>query len=106
MRIAEKINMLRRLQRQADDIRTELGISQPAEIIYKADLHTIGDETVVVEADGFGGARTRIVEGNYPIDYYTKFENAFATEDEAVATAEAILEGEIDTSPTPNAELD
>lgn len=97
MRVGNEINKLRRLQRQADSIRTKLNISPPGAVVYKADLDIIGDESVVVEADGFGGAVTKIVEGNYPIDYYTKFESAFVTEDKAVARAEAIVEGEIIT---------
>ncbi|MGO8700694.1 MAG: hypothetical protein ACLQVY_23640 [Limisphaerales bacterium] len=43
---------------------------------------------MVVEADGFGGATTRIVEGNYPVDYTTKFEISYPTESEAETAAE------------------
>ena len=106
MRVGNEINKLRRFQRQADSIRTKLSISPPGAVIYKADLDVIGDETVVVEADGFGGAATKVVEGNYPIDYCTKFESAFATEDEAVTTAEAIVEGEIRAPSTIGREED
>lgn len=95
MRELNNVNKLRHLQKQVDNIRTELGFSQPREVIFKADLDVIGDEKVIVKADGFGSATTLIVEGNYPIDYYTKFEREFATEDEASIAAEAIVEGEI-----------
>ena len=47
---------------------------------------------IVVEADGIGGAKLLVVEGNYPIDYLTKSERAFATEDAACEAAEKLLE--------------
>ena len=100
------INKLRCLQRQADDIRAKLSISSPAEVTYKADLDVIGDETLIVEANGFGGAVTKIVKGNYPIDYYTKFEKAFETEDEAIAAAEAIVEREVNIPSAHSPEQD
>jgi hypothetical protein len=45
----------------------------------------------VVEADGFGGATTRVVEGNYSVDYAIKFEQFFPTEGEAEAAAEVLV---------------
>jgi hypothetical protein len=45
---------------------------------------------IVVEADGFGGATTMVVEGNFPIDFMTKVERVFATEQEAEEAAEQI----------------
>ena len=90
MRTGQKLNKLRRLQRDADAIRQELGISSCGEITYQAELDVTSDDTVLVEADGFGGAMTRIVEGNYPVDYSTKFEKFFQSESEAEAAAEEI----------------
>lgn len=98
MRKGNMLNKLRSVQREADDIRAKLSISSPAEVIYKAELDLTGDETLLVEANGFGGALTKIVKGNYPIDYYTKFEEMFERESEAVAAAESILERELNTT--------
>jgi hypothetical protein len=91
MNETEKLAELRRLQTKADSIRRELGISSPGEILYRADLDMISDAIVLVEADGFGGATTRIVEGNYPLDHCTKFEKFFPTESEADMAAEQIV---------------
>ena len=65
-------------------------MSQPGEILYQASRDCIGNDLIIVEANGFGGATTSIVEGNYPIDYYTKFEKSFATEQEAELAAEQL----------------
>jgi len=85
---AEKLQELKALQARIDAIRRELGISAPGEVIYEADLDAISDDTVLVEADGFGGATTSIVRGNYPIDYTTKFQKSFPTEAEAEEAAD------------------
>ena len=90
MRTRQKLNKLRRLQRDADAIRQELGIGSCGEITYQAELDVTSDDTVLVEADGYGGATTRIVEGNFPVDYSIKFEKAFRSESEAEAAAEEI----------------
>lgn len=71
MHTGQKLNKLARLQRDADTIRQELGISAPGEIIYQAELNLTSDDMLLVEADGFGGATTRVVAGNYPVDYAT-----------------------------------
>ena len=87
----EKLAELRRLQTKADALRQELTISQPGQITYLAPLDVTSDDTVVVEADGFGGATTCVVQGNYPIDYVIKFEKFFPTEGEAEAAAEEVV---------------
>lgn len=46
---------------------------------------------VVVEADGEGGAKLLIVEGNYPADYTTHKVQNFPTEDEACEAAERLI---------------
>jgi hypothetical protein len=86
----EKITELRGLQGRADALREELGIAAPRAIIYKSDLDIIADDAVLVEADGFGGATTMVVEGNYPVDYSIKFEKFFPTEKEAEEAAEQL----------------
>ena len=92
MPITDKLALLERLHRRAESIREELGISSPRAILYSAELHVVGDDMVVVEADGFGRATTSVVVGNYPIDYVTKSEKVFGSEDEALAAAEEIVE--------------
>jgi hypothetical protein len=90
MNKTEKLAKLRTLQTELDALRRELGVSALGDIIYRADLDVTSDDTVLVEADGFGGATTRIVEGNYPVDYTTKFETFYPTESEAEAAAEEL----------------
>jgi hypothetical protein len=86
----EKLSELRELQARCDTIRQELEINPPGKITFSAPLDVTKDNMVVIEADGFGGATTSVVEGNYPVDYMTKFERSCLTEEEAVATAEAL----------------
>jgi len=90
MKSSVKLAELRRVQSRADALRKELGVSRPGEITFLAPCDGIGDDTVVVEADGFGGATTSLVEGNYPVDYLAKFERSFRSEREAEAAAEDI----------------
>lgn len=87
---AEILTELRSLQARCDAIRQELEYSSPGKITYMAILDVSPDDRVVVEADGFGGAITSVVEGNYPMDYVTKFERAFPTEIEAERAAEEL----------------
>jgi hypothetical protein len=93
MPVTDKLALLERLHRQAESIREELGISSPGAILFSAELYAAGDDLVVVEADGFGRATTSVVVGNYPIDYLTKSEKVFGSESEALAAAQAIVEG-------------
>src|SRR2546427_1809488 len=86
----EKLAELRSLQSRIDGIREELSISPPGKVLYQAWRNAAGDDLAVVEADGFGGATFSIVEGNYPIDYCTKFEKSFATEQEAEGAVEQL----------------
>ena len=64
------IPQLRKLQAQMDALRNKLGVSGRGEVIYLAPSNA-DDELVIVEADGFGGAITKVVEGNYPLDFFT-----------------------------------
>ncbi len=90
MNTTEKLAELRKLQAGADAIREDLQLNPPGKVTYMAPLQANPNDQVVVETDGFGGATTSIVEGNYPIDYVTKFERAFPSEKGAEAAAEAI----------------
>jgi hypothetical protein len=89
----EKLKELQRLQFELDAIRQELGIGAPNEILYLAGFVS-GNEQLVVEADGFGAAVTSIIEGNYPIDFWIRYQKRFDSEGEAVDAAERIVENE------------
>lgn len=89
----EQIDNLRTLQAQADAIRKDLDITRPGVIVYQSCLNAVDGEMVVVEADGFGGATTSVVEGDYPFDYFTTFAKTFETEEDAENAAQAIVEG-------------
>ncbi len=80
------------LQSELDALRKQLGISAPHEVIYQADLESFGDRSVVVEADGFGGATVCIVEGNYPIDFAIHQSKFFTSEEAACGAAERVSE--------------
>ena len=92
MSLHQKLKRLKELQSEADGIRAELGISPPRAVLYYAPLLALDDEMVVVEADGFGGATTSIVEGNYPIDFVARFEKRFETEEAAIDAATKLVE--------------
>lgn len=80
------LEKLKELQSEIDELRNRLGVSSPGTILYQS--RNSDDTSVLVEADGFGGAKTLIVEGNYPIDYFTRFEKSFQCERKAEKKAE------------------
>jgi hypothetical protein len=82
--------LISRLQNQLDEVRQRLNVSAPGIVLYRADVSYGDDEVTCVEADGLGGAVLRVVEGNYPVDYFTREEKEFSTEAEAVRAAEAL----------------
>ena len=90
MKRDEKLADLRNLETKAAAIRKELAISPPGMVIFSAQCNAGDDESVVVEADGFGRATTRVVGGNYPVDFISKFEKVFISEEEAIAAAEQV----------------
>lgn len=90
MNTREKLDELRNLQSKAEAIREEFGFSPKGEVIYLSALNVCPGDTVVVEADGFGGATTSVVEGNYPVDYVTKFEKFFPRESDAERAAQKL----------------
>lgn len=79
MKRNDKLKRLRTLQAELDTIRQELGVSKPSEVLYLAPLDYCDEELIVV-ADGFGAATTSVVEGNYPIDFFIRYEKEFASE--------------------------
>lgn len=88
---------LRKLQAQIDALRNKLGVSGRGEVIYLAP-RDVDDDLVIVQADGFGGAITKVVEGNYPLDFFTRHEKSFSTETTAMEAAESVVEGDVDPS--------
>ena len=86
---------LRKLQAEIDTLRNKLGVSGRGEVLYLAPRDA-DDELVIVEADGFGGAITKVVEGNYPLDFFTSYERVFSTESSAMEAAESVVEGKVD----------
>ena len=90
MNSTDKLAELRSLQARADAIRQELRFNSPGKVTCLAPLDVSGDDAVVVEADGLGGATTSVVEGNYPVDYVIKFERFFVSESEAERAAEEL----------------
>jgi len=90
MNISEKLAELLILQEKTDAIREELKLAPPGKVLFLAPLDVTTEDTVVVEADGFGGATTMVIEGNYPVDYVIKFERLFPREREAENAAEQL----------------
>ena len=90
MKTNAKLRELRSLQRRVDTVREDLGISPPGTVTFLAPRDGVSDDVVVVEADGFGGATTSVVAGNYLVDHLIIFERSFSSEHEAQAAAEAI----------------
>jgi hypothetical protein len=87
----ESLIRLKRLHAESDGIRRRLRISSPNSILFRAPINPVDDEEVVVEADGFGSAMLSVVEGNYPIDFLSLRETAFATEHAAIQAAERLI---------------
>ena len=88
-----RLMRLKQLENESATIREQLGISSPNVVIYQAAISAVDDETVIVEADGFGGATLRVTEGNYLIDFLCLRETKFRTEHGAVREAEHLIGG-------------
>lgn len=86
-----KIGDLQKLEAQAQRIRDEIKTSRKGDTLYQAPRSRWSDDDIVVEADGVGGAKLLIVEGNYPIDYLIHRERRFESEEEAVEAADAMV---------------
>src|SRR5437870_1027277 len=66
-----QLNRLCELGNEIETLRKQLGVSAPGEMLFQAARSMWSEMDVVVEADGRGGAKLLIVEGNYPADYTT-----------------------------------
>jgi hypothetical protein len=86
-----QLNHLYQLENKIAGLRQQLGVSARGEMIFQAPRSIWSATDVVVEADGAGGAKLLIVEGNYPADYMTHKEQFFQTEDEACEAAERLI---------------
>jgi len=96
-----QLKRLCQLEKKIETLRQQLGISARGEMIFQAPRSMWSATDVVVEADGCGGAKLLIVEGNYPADYSTYKEQSFQTEDEACEAAERLITP-TESSPLPN----
>jgi hypothetical protein len=88
---ATQLNHLHQLENEIATLRQQLGVSARGEMIFQAPRSMWSAADVVVEADGTGGAKLLIVEGNYPADYLTHKEQSFQTEEEACEAAERLI---------------
>jgi hypothetical protein len=86
-----QLNRLHQLENEIAVLRQQLGVSAPGEMIFQAPRSMWSATDVVVEADGSGGAKLLIVEGNYPADYHIHKEQCFHTEDKACEAAERLI---------------
>jgi hypothetical protein len=86
-----QLNQLHQFENDIAVLRQQLGVSARGEMIFQAPRSMWSATDVVVEADGVGGAKLLIVEGNYPADYMTHKEQCFQTEDDACEAAERFI---------------
>ena len=86
-----QLNQLHQFENDIAVLRQQLGVSARGEMIFQAPRSMWSATDVVVEADGIGGAKLLIVEGNYPADYMTHKEQCFQTEDDACEAAERLV---------------
>jgi len=90
MNTKQKLAELKMMQAKGDATRQALGINPPCKVLFLGAPNVCNNDVVIVEADGFGGATTSILEGNYPVDYVTKWEKSFPSEQDAEAAADAV----------------
>lgn len=87
------LQRLKAIEKEAEELRSKLGISKTGEIIWQADIF---DGLLLVEAIGDGGAILMYVEGNYPMDYITKERKIYDSEALATHDANRLHDDEID----------
>lgn len=89
---ASQLKRLNQLEKETETLRQHLGVSARGETLFHAPRSMWSSTDVVVEADGEGGAKLLIVEGNYPDDYMTHKVQSFPSEDDACEAAEKLIE--------------
>ena len=87
-----KRSKLRRLTKETEVLRRELGVSAPNTLLYRKRRSALKSPVVLVEADGIGGAWTSMIEGNYPFDYLVLYEKHFRQEVAAIRAASDVVE--------------
>lgn len=75
---------LKALDDAARELRQELELDQPGEVVWSGETY---ESQIIVEADGYGAATVREVEGNYPVDFYVRREQTCNTVDKACKIA-------------------
>lgn len=88
---ASVLETIASLQAAIDKLRREHSIHDRGALIYKAFLSAVDDESVVVEADGVGGGKLMVVEGDYPFSFTVIDERSFAIAADAVSEADAMV---------------
>ena len=83
---------LRKLYEECKELREVLEIGYPGEDLFHSGMN---DGALAVIADGLGGATIMIVEGNYPVDFVTKRQRSFETEDAALEAASRLMNASI-----------
>jgi hypothetical protein len=86
-----QLDQLCELENEIETLRQRLGVSGRGDMLFQAPRSMWSATDVVVEADGCGGAKLLIVEGNYPGDYITHREVSFSTEEAACEAAERLV---------------
>lgn len=71
-------------------MRLQLGFHAPGALLYRELLDIYGGSSIVVEADGFGGASTSVVQGDFPVDFLARYTKKFDSEKAATRAAEAV----------------
>jgi hypothetical protein len=92
MKAKRTLPKLKRLQAKIDGTRKKLKISAPKAVLYLQSTGGCDDPSVVVEADGYGGATTSVVEGRFPLEFVVHCSKRFSTEEAALAAATEIVE--------------
>jgi hypothetical protein len=64
MKMNAQLQKLRELEKQCRRIRARLGVLRAGEVIFQAAQARWSDNDIVVEADGIGGAKLLVAEGN------------------------------------------
>ncbi len=84
------LKKIKQLQAQLDGLHKLYGISPKGDCLWRGSLNSVDPDEIVVEADGLGGATTRQVDGNWPVDCMCVHERKFLTEKDACSFASSV----------------